>query len=197
MISGRVAAGLSTAQVIDALRKANANAGGGYLEANREHVVIGTDGLVRSLDDLRNVVLAATPEGVPITLASVADVHFGARLRRGAASRDGKGETVLGVAMMLLGENSRTVTAAVKAKLVAIEPSLPPGTKLVPFYDRSVLVNRTTATVGKNLVEGAALVILVLFVLLGDLRAGLVVAVVIPLSLLFACLLYTSPSPRD
>ncbi|MBK6463462.1 MAG: efflux RND transporter permease subunit [Myxococcales bacterium] len=180
------AAGLSTAQVIDALRKANANAGGGYLEANREHVVIGTDGLVRSLDDLRNVVLAATPEGVPITLASVADVRFGARLRRGAASRDGKGETVLGVAMMLLGENSRTVTAAVKAKLVAIEPSLPPGTKLVPFYDRSVLVNRTTATVGKNLVEGAALVIVVLFVLLGDLRAGLVVAVVIPLSLLFA-----------
>ncbi|HQY61980.1 MAG: efflux RND transporter permease subunit [Myxococcales bacterium] len=180
------AAGLSTAQVIDALRMANANAGGGYLEANREHVVIGTDGLVRSLDDLRNVVLAATTEGVPITLASVADVHFGARLRRGAASRDGKGETVLGVAMMLLGENSRTVTAAVKAKLAAIEPSLPPGTKLVPFYDRSVLVNRTTGTVGMNLAEGAALVILVLFALLGDLRAGLVVAIVIPLSLLFA-----------
>ncbi|MBK8213743.1 MAG: efflux RND transporter permease subunit [Myxococcales bacterium] len=180
------AAGLSTAQVIEALQKANANAGGGYLEANREHVVIGTDGLVRSLDDLRNVVIAATHEGVPITLASVADVHFGGRLRRGAATRDGKGETVLGVAMMLLGENSRTVTAAVKAKLAAIEPSLPPGTKLVPFYDRSVLVNRTTRTVGKNLVEGAVLVIVVLLVLLGDLRAGLVVAVVIPLSLLFA-----------
>lgn len=180
------AAGLSTAQVIEALRKANANAGGGYLEYNREHVVVGTDGLVRSLDDLRNVVLAATTDGVPITLASVADVHFGARLRRGAATRDGKGETVLGVAMMLSGENSRTVTALVKAKLAAIEPSLPPGTKLVPFYDRSVLVNRTTGTVGRNLVEGAALVIVVLFVLLGDLRAGLVVAVVIPLSLLFA-----------
>ena len=180
------AAGLSTAQVVEALQKANANAGGGYLEANREHVVIGTDGLVRSLDDLRNVVIAATHEGVPITLAAVADVRFGGRLRRGAATRDGKGETVLGVAMMLLGENSRTVTAAVKAKLAAIEPSLPPGTKLVPFYDRSVLVNRTTRTVGKNLVEGAVLVVVVLLVLLGDLRAGLVVAVVIPLSLLFA-----------
>lgn len=180
------AAGLSTAQIADALRKANANAGGGYIEANREHVVVGTDGLVRDLDDLRNVVVAATPEGVPVTLASVADVHFGARLRRGAASRDGKGETVLGVAMMLLGGSSRTVTTAVKAKLAAIEPTLPPGTRLVPFYDRSSLVDRTTRTVGKNLLEGAALVIVVLFVLLGDLRAGLVVAVVIPLSLLFA-----------
>jgi cobalt-zinc-cadmium resistance protein CzcA len=143
---------------------------------------------VRSLDDLRNVVIAATHEGVPITLASVADVHFGARLRRGAATRDGKGETVLGVAMMLLGENSRTVTAAVKAKLAAIEPSLPPGTKLVPFYDRSVLVNRTITTVARNLAEGGLLVIVVLFLFLRNLRAGLVVASLIPLSMLVAFL---------
>ncbi len=180
------AADVSIAQVIDALEKSNANAGGGYIEHNREYFVVGTDGLVRSVEDLENVVIGATPQGVPITVATVGEVKFGARLRRGAASRNGEGEVVVGVAMMLLGENSRTVTEAVKAKLAAIEPTLPPGTKLEAFYDRSTMVNRTIGTVGVNLLEGALLVVLVLLVLLGDLRAGLVVAVTIPLSLLFA-----------
>ncbi|MBL8954805.1 MAG: efflux RND transporter permease subunit [Myxococcaceae bacterium] len=180
------ATGVSIAQVADALLKSNANAGGGYIEHGREHFVIGTDGLVTSLDDLQRVVIGATPQGVPITVATVGEVRFGARLRRGAATMDGKGETVVGVALMLQGENSRQVTEAVKQKLKAIEPSLPKGTTLEPFYDRSTLVDRTIATVGKNLLEGAALVVLVLLLLLGDLRAGLVVAVVIPLSLLFA-----------
>ncbi len=180
------AAGVSVLQVTEALKKANANAGGGYLEYNREHFVIGTEGQVKSLEDLRHVVIGATPQGIPITVNTVGDVRFGPRLRRGAASKDGKGEVAVGVALMLMGENSRTVTAAVKAKIAAIEPSLPKGTKIVPFYDRSVLVDRTIHTVGKNLVEGALLVIAVLFVLLGDLRAGVVVAVVIPLSLLAA-----------
>ncbi|MBL8720228.1 MAG: efflux RND transporter permease subunit [Myxococcales bacterium] len=180
------ASGTSIAQVVEALDKSNANAGGGYIEHNREHFVIGTNGLVKDLDDLRRVVIGATPQGVPITIATVGDARFGPRLRRGAASQDGKGEVVIGVAMMLLGENSRTVTEAVKARLVEIQPSLPPGTRIVPFYDRSVLVNRTIHTVARNLLEGALLVIAVLFVLLGDLRAGLVVAVVIPLAMLGA-----------
>lgn len=180
------AAGVSIAQVVDALEKSNANAGGGYIEHQREHFVIGTDGLVKNLDDLRRVVIGATSDGVPITMDTVADVQFGPRLRRGAASKNGEGEVVIGVAMMLLGENSRTATQAVKDKLAAIQPSLPEGTRIEPFYDRSLLVSRTIHTVAKNLVEGALLVIAILFLLLGDLRAGLVVATVIPLSMLFA-----------
>lgn len=180
------AAGVSVAQVIGALEKSNRNAGGGYIQHNREQFVIGTDGLVKNLDDLRRVVIGSTPQGVPITVSTVGDVQFGPRLRRGAATKNGDGEVVIGVAMMLLGENSRTVTETVKAKLAAIQPSLPPGTVIEPFYDRSILVNRTIKTVGTNLLEGALLVIAVLFLLLGDLRAGLVVAAVIPLAMLFA-----------
>ncbi|HEX6241527.1 MAG TPA: efflux RND transporter permease subunit, partial [Polyangiales bacterium] len=106
--------------------------------------------------------------------------------RRGAASKDGKGEVVVGVSLMLLGANARTVTDGVKARIAALQPTLPEGTVIEAFYDRSVLVDRTIHTVGKNLIEGAGLVILVLLLLLGDLRAGLVVATTIPLSLLFA-----------
>jgi cobalt-zinc-cadmium resistance protein CzcA len=186
------AAGVSVAQVIGALERSNANAGGGYIEHAREHFVIGTTGLVRSLDDLRNAVIGATTEGIPITVATVGDVQFGPRLRRGAASKDGKGEVVVGVALMLLGENSRTVTEAVKARLAELQPSLPPGTRVEPFYDRSALVERTIGTVATNLLEGAALVILVLLLLLGDVRAGLVVALTIPFSLLFALIVMNS-----
>src|SRR6185503_11495572 len=99
-----------------------------------EHFVIGSDGLVKNLEDLKGVVIGATPQGVPITIATVGDVAFGPRLRRGAASEDGKGEVVVGIAMMLMGENARTVTAAVKAKLAALAPSLPEGTKVEAFY---------------------------------------------------------------
>lgn len=180
------ASALSVAQVAEALSKSNANAGGGYIEKNREHFVIGTDGLVKSVDDLRRVVIGATPQGVPITIATVGDVRLGPRLRRGAATKDGEGEVAVGVTLMLMGENSRTVTEAVKTKLAALQPSLPEGLRIEPFYDRSVLVDRTIHTVAKNLAEGALLVVVVLLVLLGDLRAGLVVATVIPLSLLFA-----------
>jgi cobalt-zinc-cadmium resistance protein CzcA len=180
------AAGLSVAQVVEALRRSNANAGGGYIEHNREHFVIGTDGLVKSVDDLRRVVIGATPQGVPITVATVGDAQLGPRLRRGAATKDGEGEVAVGVTLMLMGENSRTTTEAVKAKLDAIRPSLPEGIRVEPFYDRSELVNRTIRTVATNLAEGALLVVLVLLLLLGDIRAGLVVATVIPLALLFA-----------
>lgn len=180
------AARVSLAEVVSALEKSNANAGGGYIEHNGEQFVIGTSGLVKNLEDLQRVVIGATPEGTPITIATVGDVQFGPRLRRGAATADGKGEVVVGVALMLIGENARTVTSAIKAKLATIESSLPAGTTIEPFYDRSVLVDRTIHTVTKNLLEGAFLVIAVLFLLLGNLRAGIVVAVVIPLAMLSA-----------
>jgi cobalt-zinc-cadmium resistance protein CzcA len=180
------AAGVSIAQVIEALERSNASAGGGYLEFNREHFVIGTEGLVRNVEDLRSVVIGATQEGVPITIANVGEVQIGPRLRRGAASMDGEGEVVVGVALMLMGENAREVTVAVKERLRALEKTLPEGTRVESFYDRSLLVDRTLGTVARNLAEGAALVVLVLLVLLGDLRGGLVVASTIPLALLFA-----------
>ncbi len=180
------AASLSVGEVIHALERANANAGGGYIEHNREQVVIGTVGLVTSLADLESVVVGTTPQGVPITVANVGDVRFGPRLRRGAATMDGKGEVVVGVALMLMGENSRVVTERVKARLEELRRTLPAGITVEPFYDRSELVSRTIKTVARNLAEGAGLVVIVLLVLLGDVRAGLIVACTIPLSMLFA-----------
>ncbi len=177
---------LSVGEVAAALKESNANAGGGYIERNQEQVVIGSNGLVRSREDLERVVLGATPQGVPITVGSVGEVRFGPKLRRGAATQDGEGEVVVGVALMLMGENSRTVTQGIKDKLAALAPTLPEGVRIEPYYDRTRLVDRTIATVGTNLLEGAALVVLVLLLVLGDLRAGLVVATTIPLSMLFA-----------
>jgi cobalt-zinc-cadmium resistance protein CzcA len=182
------AANVSLGEVLGAIETANANAGGGYLEHNQEQLVIGSNGLLRNLDDLRRVVVRAAPDGSPLTVGMLGDVAFGPRLRRGAATRDTDGEDVVGLALLLRGENARAVTEAVKAKIAELQPTLPKGTRIVPFYDRSVLVNRTIHTVTRNLAEGAALVILVLFVLLADLRAGLVVALMIPLALLFAIL---------
>ena len=180
------ASGIAVADVITAIERANGNAGGGYLEANREQLVVGSLGLIRSLDDLRAVAVG-TSDGVPIPLARVASrIDIGSALRRGAASIDGRGEVTIGVVMMLMGANARTVTEGVKARLAALAPSLPPGIQLEPFYDRAALVDRTIHTVGKNLLEGAALVILVLVVLLGNLRAGAIVALVIPIALLIA-----------
>jgi cobalt-zinc-cadmium resistance protein CzcA len=106
--------GLSLGDVAAALEKSNANAGGGYIEHNQEHFVIGSEGLVTSREDLERVVVGATPQGVPITIGSLGEVRFGGKLRRGAATQDGEGEVVVGVAMMLMGENSRTVTEAIK-----------------------------------------------------------------------------------
>ena len=180
--------GLSLDDVLRALERTNANAGGGYIEKNREQLVIGTSGQVTGLGDIASAVVGSTPDGTPITLANVATVQYGPRLRRGAASMDGRGEVVVGVTLMLLGENSRTVTAAVKAKLAEIQPTLPPGVIIEPFYDRAALVDRTIRTVSRNLAEGAVLVIVVLLLLLGSWRAGLIVASTIPLAMLFALL---------
>lgn len=180
------ASGLSVREVAAALEASNANAGGGYVEHHREQIVLGTDGLVRSLEDLKSVVVGSTAGGVPITIENVGEVCFGPRLRRGAASMDNRGEVVVGVALMLLGENARVVTEAVKVKLAELGPSLPKGMAIEPFYDRSELVMRTIRTVLTNLAEGALLVVFVLLLLLGDLRAGLIVALMIPLAMCFA-----------
>ena len=145
------ASGLSVREVVDALSRSNRNAGGGYIEHAREQIVIGTTGLIHSLEDLKSVVVGTTPQGVPITVAHIGEARFGPKLRRGAATMDGKGEVAIGVSMMLIGENSRTVTQAVKARLAAMRPSLPPGVRIEPFYDRAALVNRTITTVLRNL----------------------------------------------
>ncbi|APS00184.1 efflux RND transporter permease subunit [Pajaroellobacter abortibovis] len=180
------AAGISIAEVAKALQRSNANTGGGYIEHNQEQWIFGSEGLVKDLEDLKRVVIGATPQGVPITVATVGEVQFGRRLRMGAATANGQGEVVIGVALMLLGENPRTVTQSIKDKLALLQPSLPPGTRIEPFYDRMLFIDQTLWTVTKNLIEGALLVIAVLFLLLGDWKAGLVVSALIPLSFLFA-----------
>lgn len=180
------AVGLGLADVIEALERSNANAGGGYLERNREAIVIRSEGLITSLDDVRNVVVTASNAGTPITVGSLGTVSFAPRLRRGAATNNGEGEVVVGVALMLMGENSRVVTERVKEQLAAVQKTLPEGVTIEPYYDRSELVERTIHTAAKNLAEGALLVVLVLFLLLGSLRAGLVVSTAIPLAMLAA-----------
>ncbi len=184
------ASGISVSDVVAAIDRANGNAGGGYLEHGPEQLVVGSVGLIRSIDDLRKVVVGSSDDGVPITIGRVASrIELGAALRRGAASIDGRGEVTIGVVMMLMGANSRTVTEAVKAKIAELAPSLPKGIRIEPFYDRSALVDRTIRTVASNLAEGALLVVLVLVLLLGNLRAGAIVALVIPLAMLVALLL--------
>ena len=173
---------LSFEQISKALEQNNANQGAGYLERNGEQLLVRIPGQVSGIDDLRRLVVT-TRNGVPITIADVADVALGKELRTGAATRDGH-ETVLGTAVMLVGSNSRTVALGVAERLTQINKTLPPGVKAVSAYDRTVLVDRAMATVQKNLVEGALLVVVILFLLLGNLRAALLTALVIPLSML-------------
>lgn len=183
------ASGISVSDVVSAVQLANGNAGGGYLERGREQLVVGSIGLIQSIDDLRKVVVGSGADGAPITIGRVASrVGIGSALRRGSASIDGTGEVTVGVVMMLMGANSRTVTEAVKAKIAELAPTLSRGVRIEPFYDRSALVDRTIHTVAKNLAEGAILVILVLVFVLGNFRAGAIVALVIPLAMLFALL---------
>lgn len=180
--------GLSLDQVFRALEENNANAGGAYIARESEQVLIRGEGLVETLSDIESIVVSVSPEGVPILIRNIAEVAFAPEVRQGAATRDGRGEVVTGIVMMLIGENSRQVVNDVKAAVDQIRPSLPAGVSIEPFYDRTDLVRKTIHTVTKNLVEGGVLVIVVLFVMLRNLRAGLVVAVAIPLSMLCAFL---------
>lgn len=180
-----VAYGISLEDVFRALERNNASAGGGYIVHSGEQEVIRGSGLIRNLTDVGDIVVGSRG-GVPIYIRNLGKVEFAPMLRQGAVTHDGKGETVAGVVMLLIGQNSRTVVDRVKAKIAQIAPGLPPGVKIVPYYDRTELIRRTIDTVAHNLIEGALLVTVLLFLFLGDLRASLIVAAVIPLSMLAA-----------
>jgi len=182
-----VSYGLTLQDVFQALERNNVSAGGGYIVHNGEQQVIRGTGLITSLEDIGNVVVGAR-DGVPIYARNLGKIAFAPMLRQGAVTHDGKGETVVGVAMLLIGQNARTVVEGIKAKLATIEPSLPANVKVVPYYDRSDLIARTIHTVAHSLVEGAILVTVLLFLFLGNVRASLIVASVIPLSMLAAFL---------
>ncbi len=177
-----IAYGLTFADVVRALERNNANVGAGYIERRGEQYLIRAPAQVQNTDDIGNVVLNNV-NGVPVRVRDVAEVSIGRELRTGAATENGR-EVVLGTVFMLIGENSRTVSRAVSAKMTAINKSLPAGVSAIPVYDRTVLVEKAIATVKKNLLEGAALVIAILFLFLGNLRAALITAMVIPLAML-------------
>lgn len=176
---------LTLDDVAQAVRHGNRNAGGGLLDQAGEAQLIQGQGLVSSAADLEAMVLA-TVGGTPIHLRDVAEVREGHELRRGAVTYQGQGEAVLGLGFMLMGENSRELTQRLEARLDAARRSLPEGAELTEVYSRTDLVSKVLETVRNNLLEGALLVVAVLFVFLGNLRAGLIVALAIPLSMLFA-----------
>lgn len=180
------ARGLVLADVFTAIENNNRSGGGGYIEKGREQMLVRGEALVSSLEDLSEVVVATTPEGTPIRIREIGDVRFAPMLRQGAVTRDGRGEAVTGIVMMLLGENSRTVVQSVKARMAEIEPTLPEGVTIDVFYDRTSLIERTIHTVEKSLLEGGFLVVAVLLLTLGNLRGGFIVASAIPLSMLVA-----------
>ena len=173
-------------RVFEALEQNNANAGGAYLERAQEQYVIRGEGLVERTSDIDNIVVSAAQDGTPVYIRNLGQTVLAPQVRQGAVTRDGNGETVTGVVMMLMGENSRVVASRVRDALDDIKKSLPPGVSVEPYYDRTALVQKTIGTVQKNLIEGGVLVIAVLLLLLGNVRGGLIVASAIPLSMLFA-----------
>jgi len=178
--------GLTLDEVIDALRAGNLAVGGGYVEqpGGGMELVRGV-GLAVTLDQIENIVVA-TREDVPVRVRDLAGVREGHEVRRGAATYDGRGEVVLGLAFLLMGENSHEVTQALRERMEEVRSGLPEGVEITVVYERTELVDRVLETVRENLLEGALLVVAVLFLLLGNLRAGLITAAVIPLSMLFA-----------
>ncbi|MCL2725569.1 MAG: CusA/CzcA family heavy metal efflux RND transporter [Polyangiaceae bacterium] len=172
--------GVTLQDLFVALQTQNRLSGGGAILRGPEGILVRGDALVQSLDDIR-CVLVATHDGTPIHVSEIAEVHLAPMLRQGAATRDGRGEIVAGTAMMLMGENSRNVAADVQRAVDAINATLPSGVRIEPFYDRTALVNHTIHTVARNLLEGGALVIVVLFLMLRNARAGLLAAMMIPL----------------
>jgi cobalt-zinc-cadmium resistance protein CzcA len=175
--------GLTLQDVITALERNNLNVGAGYIEKSGEQYLVRVPGQVADLDEIGNIKLGSR-SGIPIRVRDVADILIGKELRSGAATQNGK-EVVLGTAHMLMGENSRTVSEAAARKLIEINNMLPEGVTAASVYDRTTLVDKTIRTVANNLLEGAALVVVVLFVSLGNFRAALITALIIPLSMLF------------
>jgi cobalt-zinc-cadmium resistance protein CzcA len=181
--------GLTLRDVYEAVTRNNSSVGGGYIEKGAEQYLLRGVGLVENAEDIANIVLKTGKEGVPVFVKDVGEVVEGKGIRQGAVTADGKGEVVTGMAIMLKGENSRAVAGRVSERIGEIRKSLPPGVLIEPFYDRTALVQRAIATVETNLVEGAVLVIAVLLLLLGNWRGALLVATIIPLSMLFAAIL--------
>ncbi|HRV82044.1 MAG TPA: efflux RND transporter permease subunit, partial [Planctomycetota bacterium] len=181
--------GLSLGTVFEALENNNRNVGGGYIVHADEQYLIRGEGLIESLADLAQIVVAKDQQGTPVYLQNLGKVEFAPMLRQGAVTRDGQGEAVVGIVMMLMGANSRTVSEDVHARIGEIQKTLPKGVTIDTFYNRTELVQRTMRTVAKNLVEGGLLVVVVLLLLLGSFRGGLIVASAIPLSMLVAVIL--------
>uniref|UniRef100_UPI00260215C2 efflux RND transporter permease subunit n=1 Tax=Nitrosomonas sp. TaxID=42353 RepID=UPI00260215C2 len=178
-----IAFGLSLIDLVTALERNNLNVGAGYIERSGEQYLVRIPGQIANLDEIGNIILGAR-QGTPLRVKDVADILIGRELRTGAATQNGK-EVVLGTVHMLIGENSRLVAQAAASKLEEINRNLPEGIVTTPVYDRTTLVEKTIHTVATNLLEGAALVIVVLLLFLGNLRAALIAAFVIPLSMLF------------
>lgn len=176
---------LSMTDVFTALKANNANVGGGYLVREGEARYIRGESQAHSVADIAAIVIDER-NGVPVTIADVAKVHPAPMIRAGLVTRDGEGEIVLGIVMMLIGENSRQVVGRVKEEVEKLQSSLPEGVTIEPLYDRTHLIGQTLDTVLHNLVEGGALVLVILLILLGNFRGGLIVALAIPLSMLFA-----------
>jgi len=175
--------GVTLQDIVTALDRNNGNVGAGYIEKRGEQYLIRAPGQVKTLEDIGNVILSSAG-GVPIRVRDVAEVGIGRELRTGAATDNGR-EVVLGTVFMLIGQNSRTVSTAVDKKMIEVNRSLPEGVHAVTVYDRTVLVDKAIKTVKKNLLEGAILVIVILFLFLGNIRAAIITATVIPLSMLF------------
>ncbi|MEO6165948.1 MAG: CusA/CzcA family heavy metal efflux RND transporter [Chitinophagales bacterium] len=180
---------VSIPEVFEALQKNNENTGGAYIEKSSTAYYIRGIGLVKSLDDIGKIVVKTSSNSIPVLIRDVATLQLGSANRYGAMTRNGEGEVSGGVVMMLKGANSAQVVKAIKEKIQVIQKSLPEGVIIEPFLDRSSLVKRAIGTVETNLIEGALIVILILVLFLGNLRAGLIVASVIPLSMLFALIL--------
>ena len=176
---------ITISDIFDALEANNQNTGGAYIEKNFQANFIRGEGLMRSLDDIKNT-LVTNIDGQPVFVRDVAEVKYGSFVRYGAFTKNGKGEAVGGIVMMLKGENSNDVIKDVKERIELIQKSLPEGVTIKPFLDRSKLIKSTTSTVAENLSLGALIVIFVLVIFLGNLRGGLIVASTIPLALLFA-----------
>ena len=180
------AQGITLPEVFNAIQSNNATRGGAYIERGDEQEVVRGLALAQSRGDIASIVLKAAPGGIPVTVGDVGEVVLAPKVRLGAVTHDGEGETVVGVVEMEYGLNSSEVLPKLKAGIARVQKMLPPGVEIHPFYDRSDLVQRAIHTVAHNLVEGALLVVVVLLLMLGNLRAGLIVAAVIPISMMMA-----------
>ena len=177
---------ISVRQVFDAIAANNTTRGGAYVEHGDEQEIVRGMALAQNPADIAGIVLKTTPGGAPVTVGDVGQVHLAPKLRLGAVTHDGQGETIVGVADMQYGLNASEVLPPLKARMAALQKTLPPGVQISTFYDRTDLIQRAIGTVTHNLVEGAALVVVILILMLGNLRAGLIVATVIPLSMMMA-----------